>query len=263
MTFRSICSAAGVGIFLLACTHLDAAAVYYNLPTSIPQSSPSQGFQSGHIAEFGDLIQPAGGAATLTSATILMTDWAHEADYPSFGDASGWSWPITLTLYNVDSSSGTPEPGSVIYSDTQTFKMVWAPVGHNAQNFLIGFDLPNVATPSEFIYSIAFNTETFGAAPTGVAGPYISLNVAVNSTAPPTVGTRPVPDSTYVNANYCGAYNDGCAGGPAGIFRQDTGWSPYSIAAAFNTPEPGSFGLLLCGGIGIAGLVRKRRSRTA
>jgi hypothetical protein len=193
-----------------------------------------------------------------------MTDWAHQSEYPGFGDASGWSWPITLTFYNVDSSSGTPQPGSVIYTTTQTFNMVWAPEGQTAQNFLINFNLPGVETPAEFIFSIAFNTETFGAAPTGVPGPYIALNVGANDTAAPQVGTRPVPDSAYLNADNCAGYSNGCAGGLLpGVFRQDTHWTPYSLAAEFATPEPGSFGLLLCGGIGIVGFARKRRSRTA
>jgi PEP-CTERM motif len=262
MTFRIPCSPVGAAVFLLSCTQLIAGTVYDNLPNPIPQSSPSLGFQSNHTAEFGDLIQTAGGATNLTSATILMNDWAVQSDYPGIGDASGWSWPITLTFYNVDSSSGTPQPGSVIYATTQTFNMPWAPSSTQHQNFLIDFDLPDVATPPEFIYSIAYNTENFGAAPTGVSGPYISLNVAVNSTASPQVGTRPNPDSAYLNADNCAGYSDNCTGGPAGVFRQDTGWTPYSIAAAFATPEPGTLGLLLCGGIGIVGLARKRRSRT-
>jgi hypothetical protein len=262
MTLRVLCSSVGAAVFLLAGTQLNAGTVYNNLPnTLLPNSGPSLGFQSNHTAEFGDLIQPLGGAATLTSATILMTDWAHQSDYPGYGDASGWSWPITLTFYNVDSSSGTPQHGTVIYTTTQTFNMMWAPEGQAKQNFLINFTLPSVATPSEFIYSIAYNTETFGAAPTNVSGPYIALNVGLNNTAPPQVGTRPFPNSAYLNADNCAAYFDNCSGGSTGVFRHDTGWAPYSLAAEF-APEPGSFGLLLCGGIAIVGFARKRRSKT-
>jgi hypothetical protein len=263
MTLRKLPGFLGAAVFLIAGTHLKAAAVYNNLPNPIPQSSPSLGFQASHTSEWGDLIQPLGGPATLTNATILMTDWAHQSDYPGVGDASGWLWPITLSFYSVDSTSGTPQPGSQFYTTTQTFDMVWAPEGQNSQNFLISFDLPYVATPAEFIFSIAYNTETFGAAPTGVPGPYISLNVAANNTAPPQIGTRPFPDTAYLNADSCSDYSDLCAGGPTGVFRRDTNWTPYSLAASFSTPEPGSFGLLLCGGIGIAGFARKRRSRNA
>src|SRR5262249_35630036 len=149
MPFRMLCSSVGAALLLLAGSQLTAGTVYDNLPNPLPQSSPSLGFQANHTAEWGDLIQLAGGATYLSHATILMTDWAHESDFPGFGDDSGWDWPITLTLYNVDNSGGTPQPGSVIYTNTQTFNMVWTPDGHTAQNFLITFDLPSVFTPAE------------------------------------------------------------------------------------------------------------------
>jgi hypothetical protein len=257
MTLRKLRGFLGAAALLIAGTQLKAAAVYDNLPVTIPQSSPSQPFQAGHTSEFGDLIL-LGGPATLTNATILMNTGAHQSDYPGVGDASGWSWPITLNFYNVDSSNG--QLGSEFFTTTQTFNIAWTPAGQS-QNFLINFDLPNVATPAEFVFSIAYNTQTYGAVPTGVSGPYDSLNVALNTTDPPQAGTRPFPNTAYLNANYCGGYFDNCTGGSAGVFRQDTGWAPYSIAASFSTPEPGSFGLLLCGGIGIAGFARKRRSK--
>ena len=78
---------------------------------------------------------------------------------------------------------------------------------HNGINFPATFNLGNVAVPRQFIYGITFNTETFGPNPTGVPGPYIALNVAVNSTAPPTVGTRPNPDTAYLNGDNNAAYN--------------------------------------------------------
>jgi len=258
----------GAAVVLLFCLPLSAAVVYNDLPNPIPQSSPSLGFQAEHTSEWGDLIQPSSGAATLTGASILMNDQAQQSDYPGVGDASGWSWPITLNLYNVDSSSGTPQPGSLLYTTTESFTMPWAPVGQEGQDFLINFSLPDVAAPSEFIYSVVYNTETFGPDPTNTSGPVISLNVAANDTAPPQVGTRPNPDTTYLNANACAYYSDNCAGGSAGVFRQDTGWTPYSVAGEFTAqgavPEPGTFGLLGCGGLLLGGLLaRRRRSRRA
>jgi hypothetical protein len=191
-----------------------------------------------------------------------MDDKALESDYPSVGDASGWSWPLTLNIYDVDSSSGTPQPGSMLYTDTETFSIPWEPVGQVGQDFLVTFNLPNVAVPGQFIYSVVYNTETFGPNPTNTSGPYISLNVAVNTTAPPQVGSRPNPDSGYLNANAPQYYFDNGAGGPSGVFRQDTGYTPYSLAGEFtdaSTPEPGTFTLLWCGAGAIAGLIRINR----
>src|SRR5579871_5098828 len=155
---------------LLSCGALPASTVYDNLPSPIPQNSPSLGFQSNHTSEFGDLIQLSGGATNLTSGSILMDDKALESDYPAVGDASGWSWPVTLNIYNVDSSSGTPQAGSLIYTDTETFNIPWEPVGQPGQDFLITFNLPDVAVPGEFIYSVVYNTETFGPNPTNQTG---------------------------------------------------------------------------------------------
>jgi hypothetical protein len=260
----------GVAVLFAASLPLNAGTFVYNdLPISIPQSSPSLGFQANHTSEFGDLIQPASGPAILTSGGILMDDHALESDYAGVGTDSGWSLPITLNLYNVDSSSGTPQPGSEIYTTTESFNIPWEPVGQAGQDFLITFSLPDIAVPSQFIYSVVYNTETFGPDPFGVSGPYISLNVAVNTTAPPQVGTRPNPDSGYLNANACAYYFDSCAGGgSAGVFRQDTGYTPYSLAGEFtadtSTPEPSTFALLCCGGI-LGGLVvvRTRWARNA
>ena len=146
------------------------------------RQSPSLGFQANHTSEWGDLIQPASGPAILTGASILMDDEAQQSDYPGVGDSSGWSWPITLNLYNVDDTSGTPQPGTLIYTSTESFTMPWAPVGQTGQDFLVSFVIPDVSTPSEFIYSVVYNTETFGPSPTGVPGPNISLNVAATVT---------------------------------------------------------------------------------
>jgi hypothetical protein len=253
---------------LLSAGAVHATTVYNNLPNPIPQNSPSLGFQSNHTSEFGDLIQLSGGPTNLTSGSILMDDKALESDYPTVGNAGGWSWPITLNIYNVDSSSGTPQAGSLIFTDTETFNIPWEPVGQPGQDFLVTFSLPSVAVPGEFIYSVVYNTETFGPNPTNDPndGPYISLNVAVNDTAPPQIGSRPNPDSGYLNANAPQYYFDNGAGGPSGVFRQDTGYTPYSLAGEFadastSTPEPGTLALLFYGAGAMAGLLGIKRRK--
>ena len=56
-----------------------------------------------------------------------------------------------------------------------------------------------VTLPADAIISVAFNTFTHGYAPTGVEGPYDSLNVALTESlnegeaVAPSVGTNPVP----------------------------------------------------------------------
>jgi hypothetical protein len=265
-----------------AAAPLQATSILYNnLPNPIPPGSPSLGFQSSHTAEFGGLIQLSGGAASLTSAVLLMEDYALASNYPAIGP-DPWVWPLTLNLYNIDNSSGTPEPGSVITTVTQSFVIPWQPEDdpvncptggyqgfdgncYSGLNFQVTFNLPAVAVPGQFIFGLAFNTETYGANPVGVPGPYISLNYAFNTTAPPQVGSQPLPDTAYWNTNVASNYTDGGAGG-VGTFRQDTAWTPDSGAAEFlgtslvtPTPEPGTFGLMGLGGIVIASMLARRR----
>jgi uncharacterized repeat protein (TIGR01451 family) len=231
-----------VGVPLLADT-----AFYNNLPNPIPQSSFSWGFQSAHTSQFGDLVQLAAGPATLTKAVIVMNDHAQFSIWSGFpgATAAGWQWRITLNLYNIVMVSGTPQPGSLITTVTQTFQIPWQPPAAAGQEFPITFNLPNVAVPAQFIFGIVYNTKTFGPNPTNDPndGPYSSLNVALTggftSTPPPQVGTLPYPDTAYLNANDPGYY---CGSGVGfGSFVQDTDWQTapptgcgfFSISAEF------------------------------
>lgn len=273
-TYRTF---AVVGSFIVLATAgiplASAGTIVYNdLPNPIPQSSPSVGFQSNHTREFGDLIQPVGGATVLTSGSILMNDQALFSDWSAFPGAtsSGWSWPLTLNFYNVVvDTDGNPQVGTLISSTTQTFAIPWRSPTDKGQDFLATFTLPNVAVPSEFIYSIVYDTQTFGANPTGTAGPHESLNVGLNTTAPPQVGTRPFPDTAYLNADKSTLYYCGAGASDPTPFARDTGWQSacggtFSIGAEFvnnvaAVPEPGTFGLLGGGLVALGGLLSRKR----
>jgi hypothetical protein len=137
---------------------------------------------------------------------------------------------------------------------TQNFAIPWRPEGdpdcpvlygvngwragnglcYNGLAFNITFDFTslNVLLPDEVIYGIAYNTNNFGYAPIHASGPYDSLNVGLNSTSGPTVGTDVSSDVVFWNTSYAGFYTDGGAGG-VGTFRADTGWSGYVPAVQF------------------------------
>jgi hypothetical protein len=233
--------------------------LYNSIPDPLPPNVPSLGYQATQTAEFGDLIQfDPGTSRGLWSVTALMSDWAVASTYGSTDP--GWYHPITLNLYNVDSSSGTPQPGSLIASVTQTFFIPWRPEAspgcgsgwrasdgncYGGMAFEVTFDLNNLLVPDQLIYGIAFNTNTWGSQPLGTPGPYESLNFGLSTTAP-TIGSRPLPDTAYWNTQAASNYTDNGAGG-VGTFRQDTNWTPYSGAVTFATPEPGSITLMVCG----------------
>ena len=134
---------------------------------------------------------------------------------------------------------------------------------------MVTFDLGNVAVPQQFIYGLAFNTETWGANPIGTDGPYDSLNFGLlgDGTNPvtPFVGTDISPNSAYWNTSTAANYGDGGAGG-TGTFRLDANnWQGYDPAVTFFSspvPEPRNVALI-AGLILFAGLYFSRRRRAS
>jgi hypothetical protein len=258
-----------------------ADVVYSSLPTPTPYSITSECFECSGTGQIGQGITLAGNTgATLTSATVLMDNWAMESTYETVGTSTGYVVPLTLNLYNVGSGVNV---GSLISSTTVDALIQWQPEGSSSaacqardaadgytnQAWLapdgtcqfglaqtVTFNLNNVSVPSQFVYGIALNTQTYGANPTGVSGPYNSLNVGLNSnpdgTDPfvPSVGSDNVPGSIYWDSLYF-MTNPNLA--PPGTFQLDSEWAPYDPAVSFTSaaPEPT---FLLFVGIGLAGL---------
>lgn len=246
-TLHFICSLMLITLVLSLATFAVPAraatsTIYNALPSVLPPSMPSLGFQATQTAEFGDHIHLGGTDRALSSVTLTMVTWAYHSLWSSM-PVSGWTHPITLNIYNVD--PGTPGyPGTLITTHTQTFDIPWrpepdttgtctgttwlAPDGscNNGYAFNITFDMSslNVTLPDEIIVGIAYNTQTWGYSPIGTSGPYNSLNVGVQGSA--TVGSDDNTNNVYWNTSTAGYYADGGAGG-VGIFREDTNWTPY------------------------------------
>jgi hypothetical protein len=228
--------------------------VYDSIPDPVPGNVPSQGYQCCGTSEFGDRIRlEADTPRRAGYATVLMSSWALHSAYPSL-PAVGYTHPITLALYLTAADAVARTPFATV---TQTFTIPWRPEAdptcptatawrYNATTcfsgfaFEITFDLrgQNLTLPEEFIFGVAFNTNTWGYAPLGVGGPYESLNVGTSNVGnvgvPPSVGTDVAPDEVYWNTVHASSYTDGGAGG-TGTFRADTGWTGYAPAAAFTT----------------------------
>jgi hypothetical protein len=245
---------AAIGLLLPtgAAWALAEVSIYNSIPTPLPPNVTSLGYQATQTLEFGDYIQFAGSGRALTSVTVTMSDWALHSDYPAM-PAAGFYHPITLNIYNAVMSGGIPSVGSLIATKTQAFLIPWRPEAdptcpggtawradngqcYNGLAFNITFDLTslNIMLPEAVIYGIAYNTNTWGYAPLGVPGPYESLNVGLNTTSGPSVGTDGEPDAVFWNTMTAGWYTDGGAGG-VGIFRRDTNWSGFVPAVRFNT----------------------------
>lgn len=227
---------------------LPMSSIYNTIPNPLPSNVPSLGFQSDHTTEFGELIQFAGTSRKLSQVTIIMSDWALAADYPTYTGPT-WTHPITLNLYNVDNSGPNPAPGTLIATRTQSFAIPWRPATPTCDggwlapdgkcdggiSFPCTFDFYGVTVPDQIIYGVTYNTETFGFNPIGVTGPYISLNLGFVE-VPPTVGSDPFPDTAYYDTEKASNYADGGVGG-VNVFRRDTNWFPFNAAINFQTLE--------------------------
>lgn len=230
-------------------------AVFDSIPSPLPGNVPSQGFQCCGTSEIGDLIQlEADTPRRAGYATVVMSSWALHSTYPSMPSA-GFSHPITLAIYADTASAASHSP---LASVTQAFTIPWRPEADpscpdgatkwrysptqcfNGYAFTIDFDLRalNLDLPREFIFGVAFNTNTWGYSPLGVGGPYESLNVGLANVngvgVPPSVGADVDPDVVYWNTVHASWYTDGGAGG-FGILRPDTGWLGYEPAVRFTT----------------------------
>jgi hypothetical protein len=253
--------------------------IYNSIPSPLPPNIPSLGYEATSASEFGGLIQFAGGNPfySLTTATVAMSDWALATSYTPNGTtitATGFYVPLTLSLYNVGAGNTV---GSLIGMDLINAFIPWrpAPSGSCGTGYLGGdglcyngsmstatFNLSGITVPNQVIYGLSFNTTDYGANPTGVPGPYDSLNFGAPSSGP-SVGSDPLPGTAYWNTTYAGFYADNGAGG-VGTFRQDTTWDnigAIQFSAASPTPEPSSLMLLGTGLVGLAGFARRKISR--
>lgn len=230
-----------------------ATVVYDATVTPLPPNMPSLGYQATQTAEFGDAVTLAGTERALRSATITFSTWAKHSEWPSYPDA-GWTWPVTVNVYGVDNDGSTPAVGDLLGTTTSTVAVPWrpedtdacpagkwSPMGaegtdcYSGKAFNAEFDLSALSpVPDDVIVTVAFNTQSWGASPVGVAGPYNSLNVALRDTTsdgPVPAGTDTDPDAVFWDTEFGAFYTDDGAGG-VGTLRQDTGWSPHTPAIA-------------------------------
>ena len=248
---QQTCFVLGISLFAAAPVFAQGTVVYDSIPSPTPPNVVSLGFQCCATSEVGDEItlDPAT-PRRVGYVTVLMSDWAKHSDYPSM-PAAGYTHPITLNVYVNAAAAAAHTP---LKTTTITANIPWRPEAdptcpggtawratdgscYNGLAFAITFDVRswNLDLPEQFIYGIAYNTNTWGYSPLLAPGPYESLNVGLH-TAPPAVaiGTDVNTDTVFWNTSYEPFYTDGGLGG-VGTFRPDTNWAPYTPAVQFRT----------------------------
>jgi hypothetical protein len=234
------------------------STVYNAVPRPLPPNMASLGFQATQTAELGDYVHLAGANRVADTVTVTMSDWALRSDYPALPSA-GWTHPITLNIYKAVSGTPLNTVGPLLGTVTQTVRIPWRPAAdatcpggtawragdgqcYNGFAFNASFNLRglNLVLPSDVIVTVAYNTQSYGAAPIGAPGPYNSLNVGLEGSA--TVGSDDDADRVFWNTSTAAWYTDGGAAG-VGILREDTNWAPYGtlpIQITASARRPGS-----------------------
>lgn len=207
--------------------------VYDSIPTPLPSNLPSIGYQATSTRALGDKITLAGTDRHLEDVAVTMSSWACETGTWNAGcvttPGATFTHPVTLNIYEVATDGSA---GALIGSRTQTFTIPYRPTADpscaggtawrdtngtcfNGINNVVVFDASGIVVPNSVIYSVAFNTQSYGTAPTGVAGPYTALNVSL-STGAATVGTNNNTDEVFWDTTYPG-YTAG--------LKADSGWA--------------------------------------
>jgi hypothetical protein len=220
-----------------------AGVLYNNIPKTLPANFASIGFEATSTAELGgevELTKASAKHAQSLTVSAVMSSWTCQngswsADNCETTPGATFQWPITVKLYSVGAGG---EPGALLGEQTQEFAIPYRPsaspqckgslagtwwstagkgkhVTHACSNgiaSLVTFSPVTVAppVPKQLIVSLAYNTATYGAHPTGVEGPENSLNVALSESWEGTLSKGSDPtEGLYANSNwsemYCGS----------------------------------------------------------
>ncbi len=226
------------------------ALVYSNRPADT-HGLPVALFESYAIAEFGGEVQLAGTARSKPVVSVLMASYACQhgsARSCHTTPGASFSWPLTLEIYRAGPRDSR---GTLLARTTKRFQIPYRPSAGAAchdegwtQGFgprcefatlhEVSFSFPTLTLPSRVILGLGFETQDYGAEPSGKPGPYDDLGVAVAADyvcrrprgghdcpaggyvnaarVVPTVGSDPLPDQVYISTNYAPLPCGGLAG---------------------------------------------------
>jgi hypothetical protein len=246
-----------VTALIITAASASAMLVYNNLPKKLPPNVPSIGFEATSTSQFGSLVELSKSRRGRRNpkVTFALSDWACQSgggESCVSAKKSSYTWPVTVNLYN-----GTGNAlGSLIATKTQSVTVPYRPSASaecaakeapgawydkkskecfNGFLFKVAYEFPGVTLPDSAVVGIAYDTQNYGAEPTGVSGPENSLNVGISS-ATPTNGANPLPDDVFVNSSWSEMYCEGAT--DIGTFG-DSGacWEGYEPLLSVKTEK--------------------------
>ncbi len=196
-----------------------AAVVFNNVPATLDLSYVSHAYQANETTVLGNYVQLTTNSTAryLTSVTVTMVTQAKATNWAALYNSNnaGWSQNLTAVIYSVDNTGAAPVLNYVV-SQTQNFLVPWKPLDdpYNGYAFNATFTFDgSVTIPSQLVIGLTFNTQNYGFDPTGVSGPYNSLNVAIDP-AVPTVGSDLDPSHVYIDNATVSTLNGTVDGSP-------------------------------------------------
>jgi hypothetical protein len=216
LALLAVCAVAGTAL-----AGIKSSTIYNSTaPNGGPTNLPSYGPEAYSFKTIGDQINFAGTARTLSSATVTMSSWACQTGSWNSNciTEAGATFSQEITLNIFDAATYTAGLSTPIATSTKTFEIPYrpstspkcldlvspdgairpdgwySPSSKSCKNGLandVTFNFSNVTLPDAVVYEISYDTNNYGPNPRHEAGPYDSLNVAINPT--PSVGTSTDP----------------------------------------------------------------------
>ncbi|MDB4638441.1 DUF5011 domain-containing protein [bacterium] len=196
--------------------------LFQRIPEIDQPSYPSYGLNGKPDIGLGDLVDLETDNQRLESVDVAMVNFAQAATWPQLAEenSEGYLYPLTLTIYRV-----LGDDLFLVTEKTQDVLIPWRPATlddggeypYGGRAFRARFNF----TEEKFLAGnlalvISYNTSEGGPAPLGVAGPYDSLNVALNDDTP-LVGSDDNP-SRVVRQTASRIYQSGAFGTRAPMF---------------------------------------------
>ncbi|MDB4549140.1 DUF5011 domain-containing protein [Akkermansiaceae bacterium] len=200
----------------------NSEVLFQRIPSIDQPSYPSYGLNGKSDIGLGDLVDLEIDNQRLESVDVAMVNFAQAASWPQLAEenSEGYFHPLTLTIYRV-----LGDDLFLVTEKTQDVLIPWRPATlddggeypYGGRAFRARFNF----TEEKFLAGnlalvISYNTSQGGPAPLGVAGPYDSLNVALNGDTP-LVGSDDNP-SRVVRQTASRIYQSGAFGTRAPMF---------------------------------------------